>query len=86
MMCGNEVERCVFEAEKALLFNLETFGDDDDRNHHEKTRNVSNLNILKEAGNPFLAEALDLIAFEARDIADTKAIETLSTFERIFKE
>lgn len=47
---------------------------------------ISNLNILKGAGNPFLAEALDLIAFEARDIADTKAIETLSTFERIFKE
>ena len=47
---------------------------------------ISNLNILKEAGNPFLAEALDLIAFEARGIADTKAIETLSTFERIFKE
>ena len=47
---------------------------------------ISNLNILKEAGNLFLAEALDLIAFEARDIADTKAIESLSTFERIFKE
>ena len=47
---------------------------------------ISNLNILKEAGNLFLAEALDLIGFEARDIADTKAIESLSTFERIFKE
>ena len=84
---------CVFEVEKALLFNLEKFRDND-RNHHEETRNVlqrfskyvNNLNIFKEPGNPFLEESLDLLALEARDIADTKAIETLSSAERIVKK
>ena len=54
MVCGKKVERCVFGVEKALSFNLETFGDND-RNYHEKTRNVlqrfskyvSNLNLKR---------------------------------------
>ena len=33
-----------------------------------------------------MEESLDLIALEARDIADTEAIETLSSVERIVKK
>lgn len=54
--------------------------------YYKDFQNMSAIWILKEAGNPFLGESLDLIVFEARDIADMKAIETLSTVERIFKE
>lgn len=53
--------------------------------YYKDFQNVSVIWILKEAGNPFLEESLDLIVFEARDIVDTKAIETLSTVKRIFK-
>ena len=94
MVCGPELARCFFEFVKALSFNLERFGNDD-RNHHKQTRSMqqrftkhvlSLLNILDEAGNPFLDESPDLITLGTKNIADTKAIETLNNVERIGTE
>ena len=94
MGCGTELARCVFEFEKALSFNLETFGNDD-RNHREQARSMqqrfskhvlSLLNVFDEAGNPFLDESPDLITLDTKNISDTKAIETLNNVERIGKE
>ena len=94
MVCGPELAHCVFKFEKALSFNLETFGNDD-RNHHEQTRSMqqrftkhvlSLLNVYDEAGNTFIDESPDLITLDTKNIADMKAIERLDKVERIGTE
>ena len=76
MVCGPELAHCVFKFEKALSFNLETFGNDD-MNHHEQTRSMqqrftkhvlSLLNVYDEAGNTFLDESADLITLTPKTL------------------